>query len=107
MSGPAASSLAFALAAAGAVVVLLAGSLRGIRHFRCLAMAAAGSLRRLVRNAATSRALTVRPAAGMSTADAENALAGAAIGAGGAAGGNAAGPRRLVISMTSAKMTVP
>src|SRR5688572_5469186 len=93
-------------AAAFGVLGLAVASLRGIRHFRCFDRAALMSLRRLMRNAAAMRAVTVTPAAGTSTVLADEAVAGAGTGAGGGAG-RAAGPRRLVISTTSAKITVP
>src|SRR5687767_10924757 len=102
-SGAAGAAAAFAAFAAGLVL----GSVRGIRHFRFLARAAAGSLRRLTRNAAATSAVTLSPAAGRRTADGLRLLAAAGRGGGGALMGTAAGPRRLVISMSSANMTWP
>src|SRR5688572_9403418 len=103
-TGPGAAASAFATLMA--VLGCLVASLRGIRHFRCFANAALGSLRRLTMKAAAMSAVTVMPAAGTSRLVEELALAAAGMGAGGAAG-KAAGPRSVVISTTSAKMTVP
>src|SRR5687767_1484688 len=105
MSGPTGPASALA-AAFGAVLGLAVASLRDIRHFRCFANAALGSLRRLTMKAAAMSAVTVMPAAGRSTLVEALALAAAGMGAGGGAG-KAAGPRSVVISTTSAKMTVP
>src|SRR5687768_13285600 len=104
MSGPAGAAGSWT--AAFGDLGLAVASLRGIRHFRCLANAALGSLRRLTMKAAAMSAVTVMPAAGTRTLVVAELAAAAGTGGGGGCG-RVAGPRRLVISTTSAKMTVP